>query len=58
MPKQLVIVGNGQMAELFFSHFTYDTDYRVAGFAVDRAFMSSDRLLRRRPGERPIASSK
>jgi len=45
MPKQLVIVGNGQMAELFFSHFTYDTDYRVAGFAVDRAFMTSDRLL-------------
>jgi sugar O-acyltransferase (sialic acid O-acetyltransferase NeuD family) len=43
--KQLVIVGNGQMAELFCSHFSHNTDYRVAGFAVDRAFIKSDRLL-------------
>lgn len=33
------------MAELFCSHFTQTTDYRVAGFAVDRAFIKSDRLL-------------
>jgi len=44
MSKQLVIVGNGQMAELFLSHFSKTTDYRVAGFAVDRDLIKQDRL--------------
>ena len=44
MSKQLVIVGNGQMAELFLSHFSNTTDYRVAGFAVDRDLIKQNRL--------------
>jgi len=44
MSKRLVIVGNGQMAELFHSNFTRMSDYRVAGFAVDRSFITGDRL--------------
>jgi len=45
MSKQLVIVGDGQMAELFCSQFSHATGYRVAGFAVDRDFLRSDRRL-------------
>jgi sugar O-acyltransferase (sialic acid O-acetyltransferase NeuD family) len=45
MSKQLVIVGSGQMAELFCSQFTHNTDYRVVGFAVGREFIKTDELL-------------
>jgi len=45
MSKRLVIVGNGRMAEVFHSHFTHTTDYRVAGFAVDRDLIRADHLL-------------
>jgi len=45
MSKHLVIVGNGQMAEAYCSQFTHTTDYRVAGFAVDQAFIKADHLL-------------
>jgi sugar O-acyltransferase (sialic acid O-acetyltransferase NeuD family) len=45
MSKRLVIVGNGQMAELFCSNFTQSSDYEVAGFVVDREFIKGDGLL-------------
>ena len=45
MSRRLVIVGNGQMAELFCSNFTHLNDFVVAGFAVDRRFIKEDRLL-------------
>jgi len=45
MSRGLVIIGNGQMAELFCSHFTRTTDYRVAGFAVDGSFIKAGELL-------------
>lgn len=45
MSKRLVIVGSGQMAELFFSNFSHWTDYEVAGFAVDPEFIKGSALL-------------
>ena len=45
MSKRLVIVGSGQMAELFLSSFTHSSDYGVAGFAVDREFIKSHQML-------------
>lgn len=45
MSKRLVIVGSGQMAELFFSNFTHSSAYSVAGFAVDREFIKGHQLL-------------
>lgn len=45
MSKRLVIVGNGQMAELFLSNFNHLTDYVVSGFAVDRSFIKGQQLL-------------
>lgn len=45
MTRALVIIGNGQMAELFWSHFTQLGNHHVAGFAVDRERLAGDRLL-------------
>jgi FlaA1/EpsC-like NDP-sugar epimerase len=45
MSRELVIVGNGQMAELFCSQFTHNTDYRVVGFSIGRELMTGDELL-------------
>ena len=45
MSRGLVIIGNGQMAELFCSHFNRTSDYRVAGFAVDGSFIKEAELL-------------
>jgi len=45
MAKQLVIVGSGQMAELFYSNFSRSTDYQVAGFAVDAQFIKGNEML-------------
>ena len=45
MSKPLVIIGNGQIAELCCSLFTRTTDYGVAGFAVDRDLIKADSLL-------------
>jgi hypothetical protein len=45
MSRELVIVGNGQMAELFCSQFTHNTDYRVAGFSIGRELVTGDELL-------------
>jgi sugar O-acyltransferase (sialic acid O-acetyltransferase NeuD family) len=45
MSKRLVIVGNGQMAELYWSYFTHSTGYEVAGFAVDGNLIKSTQML-------------
>jgi sugar O-acyltransferase (sialic acid O-acetyltransferase NeuD family) len=47
MSKRLVIVGSGQMAELFCSNFSHSTDYEVAGFAVDAEFIKVGELFGR-----------
>jgi sugar O-acyltransferase (sialic acid O-acetyltransferase NeuD family) len=39
MPKRLVIVGSGQMAELYCSQFAQQGEYDVAGFAIGRDYI-------------------
>jgi sugar O-acyltransferase (sialic acid O-acetyltransferase NeuD family) len=41
----LVIVGDSAFAEVAFEYFTHDSPYRVAGFAVEREFLTRDHLL-------------
>ncbi len=41
MSKKLVIIGNTGFAEIAFEYFSYDSDYEVVGFAVDRAFRNT-----------------
>ncbi|HEX2833289.1 MAG TPA: acetyltransferase [Thermoanaerobaculia bacterium] len=43
--KKLVIVGDGEFAEIACEYFTHDSDRQVAGFAVERAYRKKDELL-------------
>ncbi|MFO1250942.1 MAG: acetyltransferase [Inhella sp.] len=43
--QRVVIVGNGQVAELALARLRRDTALQVAGFAVDRAYIRSPELL-------------
>lgn len=40
-----MIVGASAFAEVAYEYFTRDSDYRVAGFAVERAYLERDTLL-------------
>ncbi len=46
-PKHIVVAGAGEIAELAHRYFSADTDYEIAGFAVDRAFLQADTFLGR-----------
>lgn len=43
--KELVIVGDSAFAEVAHQYFSYDSEYRVIGFAVEKAFKKQDTLL-------------
>lgn len=42
--KKLVIVGAGEFAMIAYEYFTYDSDYEVCGFVVERAFLKDSTL--------------
>jgi sugar O-acyltransferase (sialic acid O-acetyltransferase NeuD family) len=42
---RLVIVGDGEFAEIACEYFTHDSPYTVAGFAVERAFLTKSALF-------------
>lgn len=42
--KKLIIVGAGELAMIADEYFTYDSDYEVCGFAVERAYLKDDTL--------------
>ena len=46
--KPLVIIGNGEIAEMASEYFTHDSDYEVAAFAIGESFIK-DRRLHDRP---------
>lgn len=43
--QKLVIIGDGETAELAYSYFTSDTHYEVVGFSAETRYMHSQRLL-------------
>lgn len=43
--KKLFIVGDGAFAEIAFEYFTYDSEYEVLGFAVERAYIKRTELF-------------
>ena len=47
MNKPLVIVGDGEFAEIACEYFAHDSPYEVAGFAVERDYLKKDQLLGR-----------
>lgn len=43
--KRLLIIGDGEFAEIAYEYFTYDSDWEVAGFAVERAYLTKHELF-------------
>ncbi len=49
MPKkkeQLIIVGDGETAQIAYEYFTHDSKYRIAAFSVERKFLKRTALHR------------
>jgi sugar O-acyltransferase (sialic acid O-acetyltransferase NeuD family) len=44
MKQQIVIFGTGEIAELADFYFEHDSEFEVAGFAVDEAYLSADQF--------------
>mgnify|MGYP000014643663 CR=1 FL=1 len=42
--KKLVIVGTSDLGQIAYEYFTYDSDYDVVAFAVNREFIQEDKL--------------
>jgi sugar O-acyltransferase (sialic acid O-acetyltransferase NeuD family) len=42
---QVVIVGDGETAELAYEYFTHDSPHEVVAFAVERAYAKKDKLF-------------
>lgn len=42
--KKLIIVGAGEFASIAYEYFTYDSDYEVVAFAVDREYINEEVL--------------
>lgn len=40
--RRLVIVGDGETADIAYEYFTYDSDYEVVAFAVEEAYRKRD----------------
>lgn len=43
--KPLVIIGNGETAELAYEYFTYDSPHKVVAFSVDEAYLQKEQLF-------------
>lgn len=42
--KKLLIVGAGELAMIAYEYFTYDSEYDVVGFAVEKAYLDVETL--------------
>jgi sugar O-acyltransferase (sialic acid O-acetyltransferase NeuD family) len=42
----LVIVGDGETAEIAYEYFTYDSNYEVVAFSVERAYLKKNTLFK------------
>jgi sugar O-acyltransferase (sialic acid O-acetyltransferase NeuD family) len=46
MTKYLVIVGNGEFAEIAYERFTNDSSYHVVAFTVEREYIKNNKFLK------------
>lgn len=42
--KRLVIIGAGEFGQIAYEYFTYDSEYEVVAFAVEREYRKNDVL--------------
>jgi sugar O-acyltransferase (sialic acid O-acetyltransferase NeuD family) len=43
--RKLVIIGDGDLAQIAYEYFTHDSEYEVCGFAVEKEFKKRDALF-------------
>lgn len=43
--EQLIIVGDGEFAEIAYEYFTHDSPYEVVAFSAERAYLTRDSLF-------------
>lgn len=43
--RKLVLVGDGEFAEIAYEYFTHDSPHEVTGFSAERAFLTQDELF-------------
>ncbi len=43
--KKLVIIGDGEFAEIAYEYFTYDSEYEVVAFAVEKEYKKRNELF-------------
>jgi len=43
--ESLIIVGDGEFAEIAYEYFTHDSPYEVVAFAVEQAYLKRDELF-------------
>lgn len=43
--QELVIVGDGEFAEIAYEYFTHDSSYQVVGFSVEKDFLKREKLF-------------
>ena len=44
--KKLVLIGAGDFAEIAYEYFTFDSDYDVTGFCVEKKYLLKDELAK------------
>src|SRR3954454_14080224 len=42
--KKLILIGDGETAEMAYEYFTHDSEYEVVAFAIGKAYAKSDKL--------------
>lgn len=45
MKEKIIIVGDGEFAEIAYEYFTYDSEYEVVAFAVEKDYYTKDTLF-------------
>ena len=43
--QQLVIIGDGEFAEIAYEYFTHDSPYEVVGFTVEKDYLKKEKLF-------------
>jgi sugar O-acyltransferase (sialic acid O-acetyltransferase NeuD family) len=51
MPRRLVVVGAGELAQIACEYFTHDSDYDVVAFSVEQAYLHDPVLM-----DRPVVA--
>lgn len=43
--KKLIIIGTGEFAQIAYEYFTYDSEYSIEGFSVEKEYVQEEVLL-------------